>query len=141
MTASATFLAAAAGASSAGGGASWWQTAAAMLAVFALLVLFLRLLGRLSPAAQGREAALLAVHPLGARREIQVLRFKDQVHYIYRHEGAMLALAREPYAEWSAQQGRGPTGGGGRAGRLSRWRDLLRAPGAAAAAGAPPPSR
>ena len=56
----------------------------AVLAVLALLVVFLKLLGRINRRMGGEEAGLEKVWPLGPRREIQVLRLGDEVHYIYR---------------------------------------------------------
>jgi len=107
-------------ATAAGGGpASWWQVIGGSLAVFALLVLFLRLLARWQSGPRARQASLLAVVPLGPRREIQVVRLRDQVHYIYRHEGALLALDRQPYGDYAAAPVAPEWGG-------QRWPALLR---------------
>lgn len=86
----------------AGGGFAWWQALGGTLAVFALLILVLRLLGRWQGQVGRGAASLLAVLPLGHRREIQVLRLKGEVHYIYRHEGALLLLDRESYDSYRA---------------------------------------
>jgi hypothetical protein len=93
---------ASAGASWQAGGFSWWQTIGAMLAVFALLILVLRWLGRWQGGAGNGPASLLAVMPLGHRREVQVLRLNNEVHYIYRYEGALLLLGKETYADYQA---------------------------------------
>jgi hypothetical protein len=105
MSLAASFLGTvvAAGTAAAGPSApSWWQVIGGSVAVFALLVLFLRLLARWQGGPRARQAALLAVLPLGPRREIQVVRLRDQVHYIYRHESALLALDRQAYADYAA---------------------------------------
>ncbi len=84
------------------GGFSWWQAAGGALAVFALLLIFLRLLARLhAPQRRGR-AALLAVWPLGPRREVEVVRLGEEVHYVYRREGGLVLLRTRPLAEWEA---------------------------------------
>jgi hypothetical protein len=114
---------------SAGGGAdfSWWRAAGGTLAVFALLVICLQLLRRLGRAARHGEAALLAVWPLGPHREIQVLRLRDRVHYLYRHEGALVALAEEPLEAYRAASAaaRSAAAGDAGAGLWRRWRDRL----------------
>lgn len=84
------------------GGFSWWQTAGGLLLVFGLLVVFLKLLGRLHRQASHGRAEILSVWNLGPRREIQILRLDDEVHTIYRHDGAMVPLKREPLAAWQA---------------------------------------
>ena len=101
-------------------GMSWWQTAGGLVAVFGLLILCLRLLGRFQKHRGGDRASVLTVWPLGPKREIQVLRLGDAVHYVYRHEGAMVVLDKESLAVWEAQQATAPreTGATGRQGRL-----------------------
>ena len=86
------------------GSFSWWQSLGGLVAVLALLVVFLKLLGRVNRRMSGEEAGLEKVWPLGPRREIQVLRLGDEVHYIYRHDGAMVLLKRQPHAEWLRDQ-------------------------------------
>lgn len=81
-------------------GLAWWQAVGGTLAVFALLLLFLRFLARWQRAPRQRQAALLAVVPLGPRREIEVLRLRDRVHYLYRHEGALVSLASESWTDY-----------------------------------------
>jgi len=84
----------------AGGGASWWQTLGGLLAVFALLVVSLKLLGKFNRRRGGGQASLITVWHLGPRREIQILGVGDQVHHIYRHDGAMVLLKQESRTEW-----------------------------------------
>lgn len=83
-------------------GFSWWQTAGGLLIVFGLLVVFLKLLGRVHRRASHGRAEVLSVWNLGPRREVQILRLDDEVHTIYRHDGAMVTLKREPLAAWQA---------------------------------------
>jgi len=83
-----------------GGGISWWQTFGGLLIVFGLLMVSLKMLGKLNRKSGAAEANVLAVWPLGPRREIQVLRLGADVHYIYRHESAMVLLRQEPLADF-----------------------------------------
>ncbi len=83
-----------------GGQGSLWQAFAGMAVVFGLLMLFLRLLGRLNKARGSVDSSLVAVWPMGPKREIQVLRLGDNVHYIYRYDGSMVVLKDEPLAEF-----------------------------------------
>jgi hypothetical protein len=107
----------------AGAGVSWWQTVGGLAAVFALLIVFLKFLGRFQKGARHERATLLAVWSLGPRREIQVLRLGDEVHYIYRHDGAMVLLRQESHAAWLAS---GATTPAAPAGALPTWlRDRL----------------
>lgn len=101
---------------SAGDGFSWWQAAGGTLVVFALLLLCLRVLRRLGTGGKGGQASLLAVWPLGPRREIEVVRFRDQVHYLYRHEGALVALCQEPLATFQVNEA-------GRSGEAAPWKN------------------
>ncbi len=82
----------------------WWQALGGTLTVFALLFLFLRGLGRWQGRASCPEAALLEVWSLGPRREIQVVRLKEEVHYVYRHESALVLLQKEDYAAFRASR-------------------------------------
>ncbi|RKZ19716.1 hypothetical protein DRQ50_01500 [bacterium] len=84
-------------------GMSWWQTAGGLVAVFGLLLLSLRLLGRFQKNRGGDRAGMLTVWPLGPKREIQVLRLGDAVHYVYRHDGAMVVLEQETLAAWESR--------------------------------------
>ena len=84
------------GAFAADSGMSWWQTLGGLLAVFGLLLLSLKLLGKWNRRSGGADSSLLTVWHLGPKREIQVLRLGEQVHYIYRHDGAMVELKNEP---------------------------------------------
>jgi len=81
----------------------WWQVVGALAAVLALLLLCLRLLGRLQLGPRSSDAALVAVWPLGPRREIQLLRLGDQLHYIYRHESALVLLRQQSWSEYQDQ--------------------------------------
>jgi len=90
-------------------GVNWWQTIGGLLAVFALLVLSLRLLGRFNNRRTGGNAALLKVMPLGPKREIQVLRLHDTVHYIYRHENGLVQLEQQSLAQYEATDGSAPS--------------------------------
>jgi len=81
-------------------GISWWQSLGGILAVFTLLLLCLRFLGRFHRGQKHHEASLLEVWPLGPRREIQVVRLRDTIHYIYRHEAALVLLDQENFASY-----------------------------------------
>ena len=87
-----------------GQGISLWQTAGGLLAVFGLLVVSLKFLGKWQRRSGQGQALLLAVWNLGPRREIQVLRLEDEAHYIYRHDGAMVLLKKTPYSAWESSQ-------------------------------------
>ncbi len=105
MTGATTLLAAvSADAAFSGGGATWWQTMGGLAAVFGLLMLSLKLLGKWNRRQGSAEASLVTVWPLGPRREIQVLRLGDEVHFIYRHENAMVLLKQQPLADFEAQR-------------------------------------
>lgn len=86
----------------ASGGSSWWQTLGGFVAVFGLLMLSLKLLSKWNRRQGSAEASLLTVWALGPKREIQVLRLGDEVHFIYRHESAMVLLKQSPLAEFEA---------------------------------------
>lgn len=94
-------------------GVSWWQTVGGLAAVFALLIVFLKFLGRWQRGSGHERAALLAVWPLGPRREIQVLRLGEDVHYVYRHDGAMVTLRQESLADWEVAAAERPAAEGG----------------------------
>lgn len=83
-----------------GAGISWWQTVGGLAAVFALLIVFLKVLARFQRGTRQNQASLLAVWNLGPRREIQVLRLGEEIHYIYRHDGAMVLLKQDSLAAW-----------------------------------------
>ncbi len=102
-----------------GGGPSWWQTAGGLAAVFGLLILCLRLLARFNRRHAPGQATLLTVWHLGPRREIQVLRLGADVHYVYRHDGAMVLLNHESFAEYERNRAAQPAGGGTPAGGRS----------------------
>ena len=86
------------------GGMSWWQTVGGLVMVFGLLILFLKLLGKWNRRSGGSESSLLAVWHLGPKREIQVLRLSERVHYIYRHDGSMVILQTEPLVEFESKR-------------------------------------
>jgi len=94
------------------GGPSWWQTAGGLLLVFGLLVLCLKYLGRFNRKRAEHQADLKAVWRLGPKREIQVLRLGDEVHYIYRHDTAMVLLKNEPLADFERLQQKSPESAG-----------------------------
>ncbi len=105
-------------------GVPWWQVVGGLAAVFGLLILFLKFLARLPQSGGQARAGMLAVWSLGPRREVQVLRLQDEVHYLYRHENALVHLRAEPLAAWQAQR---PAAEPVREGGLvARLRDRLR---------------
>lgn len=114
------------GLSEGGGGFSLWQSLGGLILVFGLLILCLKLLGRFNRRHNPGQSSLLTVWPLGPKREIQILRLGDEVHYIYRHEGAMVLLKQESLTQWERSRAgeAAPTGAGGLGrffgGRLSR---------------------
>ncbi|PID79746.1 hypothetical protein CSB20_09265 [bacterium DOLZORAL124_64_63] len=95
---------------------SWWQTVGGLAIVFGLLLLFLKLLKKLHGGTASGNTGLLAVWHLGPKREIQILRLGDRVHYIYRHDGSMVILKEESLAQFERAHGNGeparPTGQG-----------------------------
>ncbi len=82
------------------GGFSWWQAAGALLVVFALLLLVLRLLARWQAGGGLPALRLLKVVPLGRGRELQILRLRDRVHYVYRQDNGLVLLETESYAAY-----------------------------------------
>ncbi len=96
------------------GGGSWLQTIGGLLVVFALLILSLKFLGRFNRLRGRSEAEVLNVWNLGPRREIQVLRLQDEVHFIYRHDGAMVPLKQVTLADYRARETPPETASGGR---------------------------
>jgi hypothetical protein len=105
-------------------GVPWWQVVGGLAAVFGLLIVFLKFLARLPQAGGNARTGMLAVWAVGPRREVQVLRLQDEVHYLYRHDNALVHLRTEPLAAWQATrpQAEAP----GEAGLPARLRDLLR---------------
>jgi len=83
-----------------GSGFNIWQSLGGLAVVFGLLLLCLKVLGRFNRPRGNANAALLAVWPLGPKREIQILRLENEVHYIYKHEGSLVLLKQESLAEW-----------------------------------------
>lgn len=102
MTTLGTFIAAVPASTtfSGDGGMSWWQTLGGLVVVFGLLIVSLKLLGRWNRRTGGAESTLLTVWHLGPKREIQVLRLRDEVHYVYRHDGSMVVLRTEPLVDF-----------------------------------------
>ncbi len=81
-------------------GPSLWQVGAALAAVLGLVVVAMKGLQRLQGLSGGEDdVRLLSVRRLGPRREVQRLRVGEAVHTIYRHDGAMVVLAQEPWRE------------------------------------------
>ncbi len=108
-------------------GVPWWQVVGGLAAVFGLLIVFLKFLARLPQAGGNARAGMLAVWAVGPRREVQVLRLQDEVHYLYRQDNALVHLRTEPLAAWQASRPHAePTPEGG---LPSRLRDLLRSRG------------
>jgi hypothetical protein len=86
-------------------GPAVWQVFAALAGVLALLILVLRGLQRWQPGQRpDARVRLLSVQRLGPRRELQVLRVGDEVHTLYRQEGAMVVLGSRSWDSWSAVQ-------------------------------------
>ena len=83
-----------------GSGFNVWQSLGGLILVFGLLILSMKLLGRFSRNHNPGQSSILAVWHLGPKREIQVLKLGSEVHYIYRHEGAMVLLKKETLQEW-----------------------------------------
>lgn len=90
------------------GGFQLWQSLGGLALVFGLLILSLKLLGRFNRRHNPGQTSLLTVWHLGPKREIQVLRLGDDVHYIYRHEGSMVLLKQESFADWQRFQAANP---------------------------------
>ena len=81
----------------AAGGASWWKLAGALLVVFALLILFLKVLGRLQRGGASGDVSLLRVHALGPRRGVELLRCGSTVYTLYRNDQSMVLLSEEAF--------------------------------------------
>ncbi|MCB1150693.1 hypothetical protein KDK88_04060 [bacterium] len=94
-------------------GTSWWQILGAFLAVAALLLLTLRLLGRWQAARLPGDVRVLSVASLGPKRALETLRFGQEVLTFYRSEGSMVLLERRPLGPADA-----PPADGGLLGRL-----------------------
>ena len=93
-----------------GSSVSWWQTVGGLVVVFGLLVVSLKMLGKWNKRSGNAESSLLTIWHLGPKKEIQVLRLEDQVHYIYRHDGAMVVLQTERLADFESKQDQPGTG-------------------------------
>lgn len=109
--------------SSFGGGTqgSVWQAIGGLAVVFGLLLLFMKLLGKLNKRGGNTDTSVVAVWHLGPKREIQVLRLGNMVHYIYRHEGSMVVLKEESHEEFLAEHGRETNGDQ----NLVPWKKIL----------------
>jgi len=75
----------------------WWKLVGAFLLVFTLLVIFLKVLGRLQRGSGSADVSLLRVQSLGPRRSLEFLRCGDRVFKLYRSEQSMVLLDQEPY--------------------------------------------
>ena len=104
-----------------GGDGSLWQAFAGMAIVFGLLMLFLKLLGRINKTRGSVDSSVEAVWHLGPKREIQVLRLGDNVHYIYRYDGSMVVLKEEPLVLFQANHKKEKAEGDNQA----PWKKLL----------------
>jgi flagellar biogenesis protein FliO len=108
-------------------GASWWQTLGGMLVVFTLLILSLKALGRFQRRGGRSHAAVLDVWHLGPKREIQILQMGQDVHYVYRHDNAMVLLKQMTLAEHRREHGApqaddaAPAAAGGWLARARSW--------------------
>ena len=109
---------------------SWWRTIGGLIVVFGLLFLCLKLLARYGRKSGAAQARVLAVWPLGPRREIQVLRLGEGVSYVYRHDNAMVLLRQESWDEYRREHGEASTGvasGPTLPAALARWLHPLQA--------------
>lgn len=78
---------------------SFWQVLAALMLVLGLLLLALRMLRRFGGRPGAEESVrMIRVQRLGPKRELQILRVDDDVFTIYRQDGALAVLKREPAA-------------------------------------------
>jgi len=100
---------------------SVWQAIGGMAVVFGLLLLFLKLLGKINSKGGAADTSVVAVWHLGPKREIQVLRLGDMVHYIYRHEGSMVVLKEESHDQFLASHEQNAVEGQG----LVPWKKLF----------------
>jgi flagellar biogenesis protein FliO len=99
-------------------GPSYWQVGLAMAAVLGLLIATLKFLQRWQQGtAQDDGVQLVSVRRLGPKRELQTLRVGDQVHTVYRHDGAMVLLQT---AAWQPAVAPGQDGVADRAVGLTR---------------------
>jgi len=104
----------------AGSSASWWQTLGGLIVVFGLLLVSLKLLGKWNRRSVGSDSSFVTVWHLGPKKEIQVLRLADQVHFIYRHDGAMVVLQTQPLADFESKHDHLQTGQA-----AGKWREAL----------------
>ena len=102
-----------------GAGIAWWKLIGGCLADFALLLLFLRLLGRLQGAGRGGEAALLGVHGVGPGRTIERFRWRESVYTVYRQDKSLVLLEKEPYH--AEEHGSAKPAVSALAGRVAGW--------------------
>ncbi|MBK7702029.1 MAG: hypothetical protein IPI34_03600 [bacterium] len=79
------------------GGLAWLKLVGGLVVVFTLLLLFLKLVGRLQGARPGAAAAMIAVHAVGPRRAVELLRCGDEVFTLYRFEQSVVLLDRAPF--------------------------------------------
>jgi flagellar biogenesis protein FliO len=75
----------------------WWKLIGAFLIVFGLLVVFLKVLGRMQRGGGSADVSLLRVQSLGPRRSLEFLRCGDRVFKLYRSEQSMVLLDQEPF--------------------------------------------
>lgn len=97
-----------AGSLGSGSGFNVWQSLGGLILVFGLLILSMKLLGRFNRNHNPGQSSILTIWHLGPKREIQILRLGDEIHYIYRHEGAMVLLKRESLQQWEEFKARNP---------------------------------
>ncbi|MDO9694757.1 MAG: hypothetical protein Q7W56_08490 [Candidatus Latescibacteria bacterium] len=79
------------------GGLAWLKLVGGLVVVFTLLLLFLKLLGRFQGGRPGAAAAMIAVHAVGPRRAVELLRCGDEVFTLYRYEQSVVLLDRAPF--------------------------------------------
>jgi len=77
-------------------GTSWWRLIGSFLLVAGMLVMTLKLLTRWQTGRAPGEFRLLEVSPLGPKRSVERLRYRDEELVIYRSDGAMLLVDRQP---------------------------------------------
>ena len=89
----------------------WWQILGAFLLVIALLFLFLRLLNRMQAGHAAHNSGLLENHNLGSGRRVEVVRFREGVYTIYRHDTAAVLLDKSDSESYEPPEPKHPVAG------------------------------